>query len=470
MKSQNLEAVQILLSKNTSISAANPQGWNSLMIALQMNNLEILKVMIEGSVNEKERWKYGIKNWVEDAWIAMDGVSKEGLNILHICSMHSEEKIIKYVLEMLKEREIVYNSSDCAPVFQKLQISSLSQMVESTSRKKNTPFLLAVKYNRLDAIKLLVETKCNIYARNGKLQNAMHIAISHGYLRILEYLILIDADRNILRSQFDIQQRRPKELDISNKFENSFLHIWDYARLGNFVKLEELIEKKICSVNETTFLFKLTPLHIAVEYRQLHVIRLLISLGADPSMKNTESLTPYDIARSLMDPDYEAKVFSLLKGGQYIVEQDYSQRKLAGVYMKLMKNHSVHEFSLNKLPKVKPRIVIVESTEETEAVWDLIRKRLIEKEVSIMKMYEMMDKNNDGALSLEEFYSLTVWLGVPISREMAMTIFRMADENQNGVLEYSEILKKMHLSAVNSKKMNRMAGSVPKLLLNKTFS
>ena len=110
-------------------------------------------------------------------------------------------------------------------MFSKLNISSLEKLLESTCRKKNTPFLLSAKYNKLESLKLFTEWNCNIYARNGKLQNAMHIATSRGYGKILDFLVKIDADKNILRSQQDIQQRIPKHLDISNKLDMYFFHI-----------------------------------------------------------------------------------------------------------------------------------------------------------------------------------------------------------------------------------------------------
>jgi Ankyrin repeat. len=57
------------------------------------------------------------------------------------------------------------------------------------------------------------------------LQNALHIATNKGHIRIIEFLIKYDADKNILRSQLDIQKRKPRDLDLSNKFDRYFYNI-----------------------------------------------------------------------------------------------------------------------------------------------------------------------------------------------------------------------------------------------------
>ena len=449
----------------------NGQGWNSLMVALQINSLPILQIMIEGGLNEESRWKYGIKRWVADSWVALEGISKQGWNILHICSVYSDEPIIRYIISILIDRNKLYDSPDCPAIFLRHKITSINTMLESTCRKKNTPFLLAVKNNRLEAIKILVECNCSIYARNGKLQNAMHIAASKGYSKVIEYLISIDADKNILRSQLDIQKRKPKDLDVCNKLGNCFIHIWDYAKQGDFCKLEEVVDNKECSINSQTFFNKNTLLHVAVENRQLHMIRTLVKLGADKSIVNYLNKTPLDLAKDMLDPEYENQVFRLLDGRQSIVEKEYSNRRLNSTYKKLIKKDITHSSSAMKLPKVNPRALFPEkSNNELETSWDLIRKALIEKEMSIVNMYEMMDKNNDGALSFDEFQSLLIVLGIPISRDTCMKLFNSADENNNGQLEYSELLKKMHNSAVKSRNMRREATSMPKLLLNKSIS
>ncbi|OMJ80122.1 hypothetical protein SteCoe_19721 [Stentor coeruleus] len=469
VKTQNIEAVKILLSKNASISQSNAQGWNSLMFALQNNNISILKTMIEGSENEENRWQYGIKSWIEDCWKALEGVTKEGWNVLHMCSVYSETSITEYILEVLKSREIIQKSSDCPEIFSKTQITPVKKMMESMCRKQNTPFLLSVKHNRLDSVQILVSWDCNIYVRNGKLQNALHIATSKGYSNFIEYLVRLDADKNILRSQLDIQQRKPKDLDVSNKLEQYFYHIWDYARSGDFEKIEGLIEAKVYSVNEQTVFSKITPLHAAVESRQLHMIRTLVKLGADIKAKNITGKTPLDIACDMMDSEYENTVVRLLNGGKNLIEKDFSARKLNNLYTKLIKQKFSNYNSVKHLHRRNQNALVEIFDPEIDTHWNLIRKKLIEKQVSMADMFEAMDKCGKGSLNFSEFQSLVVSLDLGFNTETCLKMFKNADENKNNMLEYSEALKKVHSIVVKAQNCLKDSSSVPKLLLNKTI-
>lgn len=440
------------------------------MFALQNNNISILKILIEGSENEENRWQYGIKSWIEDCWKALEGVTKEGWNVLHMCSVYSQTSITEYILEVLKSRETIQKSADCPEIFAKTQITPVKKMMENMCRKQNTPFLLSVKHNRLDSTKMLVSWDCNIYVRNGKLQNALHIATSKGYSNFIEYLVRLDADKNLLRSQLDIQQRKPKDLDVSNKLEQYFYHIWDYARSGNFEKIEKLVESKVYSVNEQTTSSKITPLHAAVESRQLHMIRTLVRLGADVKAKNAAEKTPLDIACNMMDSDYESTVSRLLNGGKDLIEKDFSARKLNNLYIKLIKQKFPNYGSVKHLYRRNLNVIAEIFDPEIDTHWNLIRKKLIEKQVSMADMFEAMDKNSKGSLSFSEFQNMIVWLDLGFSAEACLKIFKNADENRNNMLEYSEALKKIHSIVVKTQNCLKETSSVPKLLLNKTFS
>lgn len=460
------------MTKNAKISVCNSQGWNSLMLGLQTNNLKILKTMVEGGTGEETRWKYGIKSWVEDCWKAMEAVTKEGWNILHVCSLYSDKEVIEYVLEVLKHREDIVLQPDCPKIFSKQLITPLSKLIESACRKKNTPFLLAVKHNKLDAVELLVQNDCNIYARNGKLQNALHIASSSGYIKIIEYLITLDADKNLLRSQLDIQQRRPKDLDVSNKLEKYFYHVWDYAKLGDLIRLERVLASNKFSVDQATRLKQATPLHVAVENKQLHIIRALIALGANPELKNSIDKTPLDLAVEMNNPEYQAQVARLLSGDQNLIETQFSFRKLNDFYYKLMKRYPKKPVYLSK-KRLKQDLnasdIVPDNFDlESEDYWEKIRKLLIEKGTTMGDMYEKISVNkNTPALTFNEFQSLLSALGLVLDPQTAKKIFLNADENKNNLLEYSEALKKIHIVGIKNQK-NRE--NVPKLKLNKSFN
>ena len=109
------------------------------------------------------------------------------------------------------------------------------------------------------------------------------------------------------------------------------------------------------------------------------------------------------------DIEYEFQVINLLNGGKNIIDRKVSSRKKGEFYQNLKKRHPLH-FSLARLPhSVKKDTKTIEiNDQESEDYWDLIRKKIIEKSTSIADIYEMMDKNNDGALNFEEFQSVII--------------------------------------------------------------
>ena len=53
---------------------------------------------------------------------------------------------------------------------------------------------------------------------------------------------------------------------------------------------------------------------------------------------------------------------------------------------------------------------------------------------------------------------------------MSSKLFKNADTNYNNLLEYSEMLKKIHSAALKLQKSNTEGNNIPKLVLNKSFS
>ena len=173
------------------------------------------------------------------------------------------------------------------------------------------------------------------------------------------------------------------------------------------MKLEKSVESRLNTVNDQTIIKKNSLLHIAVENKQLHIIRFLVKSGADVNKKNFLNKTPMNIAEDMMDLNYQNSVARLLKGDPNLVETEFSRRKLENLYSKLMKKN-LRSLSVNKLKPIKKQIFIEDYKEEAEVHWDQIRKTLIEKKISMADMYEMLDKNDDGGLKFSEFQSMIV--------------------------------------------------------------
>ena len=417
--------------------------------------------MLEGSEHECNRWKFGIKSWVEDAWRALDSLTKEGWNVIHIAAIHSSAEMLQYLLEVFKIRKVVQMDKECPEVFKKLEICNLGQLIDQPCRKKLTPYLLAVRHNRLDIVKILVAWGCDTYSRNSKLQNALHISAGKGFAEVLEYLVRQDADKNVLRAQLDIQKRRPKDLDVFNKLDPHFLHIWDYCRLGEVEKIQELIESKKYSINEQTPIKKNTPLHLAVEFKQLKSIKLLISLRADYNILNQSGKSPLNNIYSSLDQEF-------IKSSLRVLAPSLAPaHKKSQVGANSTKDLTKKE---NKLIQTLPKLNKIRKLEKSDffKYWEIINKKLVEKKVSIAFIFDMMGQSHKGCLNMSEFKSMLVWLGLTFNTEICSQLFKNADENMNDLLEYHETVKQIHRV---SSKFSFWAGpkSAAKMKLNKTL-
>lgn len=429
------------------------------MYAVQGNSLELVKIMLEGSEFEVNRWKFGIKSWVEDAWKALDSVTREGWSVIHIAAVYSSMEMIMYLLDVFRMRKVTIDDKECPEVFRKFEFCSLDKIIDLPCRKKMTPFLLAVRHNRLEIIKILIASGCDTYVRNNKLQNALHISAGKGCAEVLEYLIRQDADRNILRAQLDIQKRCPKDLDVFNKLDPYFLHIWDHCRMGETEKLKEQIDSKKYSINEQTTIKKNTPLHIAIEFKQIKAIKLLISLGADYKILNSQGKSPLESAFSLNDSEFIKSVCTLIapsvSNPEKILESKFFQDP------KIDRN-------LNKsLPKLMKKSVF--GKKDFSKYWEKINKKLIEKKVSINFLFDMMDQSRKGSLNINEFKNMLVWLGLTFSSEICSKLFKNADENMNDLLDYHETIKQLH-KVISKPIAWQNSYSMPKLKLNKTLN
>ncbi len=70
-------------------------------------------------------------------------------------------------------------------------------------------------------------------------------------------------------------------------------------REGDIKALRNLIEKRGIRVNDVVEPEeKNTPLHIATQYGNAEICKLLMEKGADPSIRNRNGLTPTDILKT----------------------------------------------------------------------------------------------------------------------------------------------------------------------------
>ena len=81
-------------------------------------------------------------------------------------------------------------------------------------------------------------------------------------IEMINYLVYLDSDTKELRTQKNIYEKLPIDLDSEKIFGEYLSPLWDRAKY-DIKTFREGLRLKNWSVNEPTFRYKNTPLHIA---------------------------------------------------------------------------------------------------------------------------------------------------------------------------------------------------------------
>ncbi|CAG9332080.1 unnamed protein product [Blepharisma stoltei] len=474
VKKNSLESVKVLLDRKMSPLTSNKNHWTSVHFAVKLNCMKILNLFIMGheEIGKGKGFKYA-RPWVADSWAALDQITSENWTILHIAVSYSDPEILIWLLSIYKQRqEALIHRSTLPQQFQDMKIISLESMLEKDTKSRYTPFLMAVKQERMEMVQILMENNCNIYAHNEKMQNALHIATLNGNKKLIEMIVKADSDRNQLRNERDFKERKPRDLDITGRLTESFYHIWDYAKNGNFNMLREMILTKVFSVNAQTPKRKMTPLHIAVEGKQLHCIHVLIQLGANVKLTNFDGKTALDLALANQEYHFESVVIKMLRGDT-MLNTSLSEIKLDQYYKDYMLHKTIVKKKLKfkdvedymKIPLFSNPRTRVKIEKATEDYWRIMRNQLNSKNIKLSELFNMIDKDKDGALTFVEFEGMMIWLGMPLNADQIQNLAMVLDRNQNGLVEYEELIRKFNESSVVDKQKRMNSGNFPKIKL-----
>jgi ankyrin repeat protein len=428
-----------LLERGARVTQTNKNGWNALHYAAKAKQLDMLRLFIEGSA-EGTLYDEALlsKGWIKDSWTGMDQVSRQGFNLFHIAALYCDSALARYLVDSYERRERILKNFEVMPEdYANLRFKTLKQNLEAVSHGKYSPLLLAVKESRAEMAKFLTSLGCNAYLRNERLQNVLHLGCLEGCQELIEYFVQYDSDKNLLRTERDIKQRKARDFDVSGKFSESFSHIWDYARDGNEAKIREVIRRKRFGVNELTPKLKLSPLHCAVESKQLAAIKVLIELGGDPYARNNEGVTPVDLALNYRDSSIEAAVLKLLRTLKTCAREDEQ-----GVLKRQMQRRRMHAPQLSLVEQELRAITRKKSIKESEH-FEVFKKKLNERGTSLDDLYKMIDKQPGDCLTSLEFEGVLTWLGVSLTQASLRAMIGALDSEDKGEIDYSRLQQRL---------------------------
>ena len=186
------------------------------------------------------------------------------------------------------------------------QIKSLlkddASLINKTGANGDTMLMIACQNKSLGVVKSLLEmgAQGTINKQNAVGDTALHIACQNGYATIASVLVLNGADLTIK----NVLGKTPIEVcddpALKAKLE---LHLANVKKMFEFVKnnrtqdLQELLQT-FRSVNLVDLTTGDTPLHIACQLGNKDIALLLLQAGANPTLKNNNGQTPFDLVEN----------------------------------------------------------------------------------------------------------------------------------------------------------------------------
>ena len=190
--------------------------------------------------------------------------------------------------------------------------------IDATTKEGNTPLLIMCRADNdaSNIVEILLGLGAEVDKQNNKGETALYLAAGSNSLEKVTMLLHFGANPNIAnhsgcgplgkaarngnKPMIDILIRAGAQLDT---FKDAMLR--EAAKGGYHAIMQWLLERE-ANINGQSSSFGNTPLHKAVEYKQLRTVRFLLERGAKTKAKNKQGDTPLDYALTISDHEITA--------------------------------------------------------------------------------------------------------------------------------------------------------------------
>jgi len=297
-----LDDVKSYLGQGNDIEAQDIEGLSLLQCAVLGSQMEIVDYLIAQGCNVNSKASNGASalHYAANG----NGRGKEMVQRLIAAGAHVEAKdnddctpffyaydleaaqvLLKHGADINSQRKsdgatALHVSASRSPYNDMKRMRWLIAQGADVNIRKNdglTPLGVAIKRDRLDALKYLVEHGADINCRDEDGRTPLHYAAIMGRKEIAEILINKGADINSLDND-----------------DGTPLH---YAACVGRKEIAELLIQNGANVNiQTQSGSGWTPLVLACQYGKKEIVELLLANGAEINVKNNAGITALDIA------------------------------------------------------------------------------------------------------------------------------------------------------------------------------
>nr|prf alpha latrotoxin [Latrodectus tredecimguttatus] len=274
-KKGNLDMVKYLFDKNANVYIADNDGMNFFYYAVQNGHLNIVKY----AMSEKDKFE-----WSNTDNNRRDECPNEECAISHfaVCDAVQFDRIeiVKYFVGTLG------NFAICGPLHQAARYGHLDivkylveeEFLSVDGSKTDTPLCYASENGHFTVVQYLVSNGAKVNHDCGNGMTAIDKAITKNHLQVVQFLAANGVD-------FRRKNSRGTTPFLTAVAENA-LDIAEYL-------IRE--KRQDININEQN-VDKDTALHLAVYYKNLQMIKLLIKYGIDVTIRNAYDKTALDIA------------------------------------------------------------------------------------------------------------------------------------------------------------------------------
>ena len=285
--------------------AMNYYGMNCIHYAIELESLPILALLLEGSwtPSKTEIDDFPEAPWLRSAWKALDmGTKEDGLLPIHVAAMKGNKKIIKYIIRIVNSRK---GTED--------EYMNESEMLEYRAKYSMTPLLIAVQYNITKCFEYLNGIGSDIYAKNTRMQNSLHLAAINNNKEIVEQIMAIDMEEGKLRRAKDYRGKIPMQYTGKIDIKNALLSIWEAIETGSLTDIQTIMELTDGNVLKCKHSkFGDTPLHYAVKMKKIGVVQILMEYKASKDIANIQMKTPMDLAEEIENNETRKAIINAL--------------------------------------------------------------------------------------------------------------------------------------------------------------
>ena len=305
----HLDIVLNLLNAGASPNIVNNKGDSPLIPACQKGHTTIVESLLNSGAN-------------------INQYNKNRDNPIIICCRTGQNQVLDVILKMIPNeiKESLLNDMsnaaeidgfnpilaaaevnkvECIKVLHKYNANLNIKTTDTNAIIKGaTPLHLACYYNRLAAVKTIVQLGININEQTYDGSSALHIAVKGRYMEIVEFLLkskidinLVDNDGNKadiyadkkLMEEFFMQPIMIPLIDLIKCKDEQLIHKCCQTIINHTNSYGCYEYKNICNFDCGN---NVIPLTLAIQYNNPIVIQLLLNIGSDMNYADNHGLTP----------------------------------------------------------------------------------------------------------------------------------------------------------------------------------